>query len=333
LNNSAALCIEVGEFDRAIWSLQRALKLSEKHTQDRKADAKANDPTTSKFGQCSLEGCIAFSDANSLYSSTGCNSVSSLNRLNATVNSTDPSATTHASTSTTSTDSNNIVRQGNKRRRIEITSLEAKKAGEDSIAESDADAIPAAAQYNTIDNENDYYVYNRPIRVPQKGHEMGSLLFLIILFNLALAHHLKTTTMSAVRNPDSEGREKAIAKALMLYQLVLEYWSKLQHRMEEDNQDRESCSDKKTSYTSIWFRMILHNNLGQIYRWTENPTKEHECLKDLLSNVWVVTDQAIQRNSPMALRKGPGSGFKRDLEGFLANTAALTVHERCAEAA
>jgi hypothetical protein len=224
-----------------------------------------------------------------------------------------------------------MVRHGNnKRRRIEITP-------KDSALDSD-DAVPAQAHCDTSPSESEsninvsmnYYVYHRPIRVPRQGEEMGSVLFLIILFNLALAHHLKATAMSAVRKPSpshSKGLANAIDKSLMLYQLVVEYWSKLQRRMEENTyeQSLSSMGNKTNNYSSIWFRMILHNNLGQIYNWTEKPTKETECLNDLLSTVLLATDQCIQHGQ-VSMPKS----FQRDMEGFLSNTAALTLHEQCA---
>lgn len=77
--------------------------------------------------------------------------------------------------------------------------------------------------------------------------------------------------------------------------------------------------------------MILHNNLGQIYNWTGNPIKKEQCLQDLLSNVMIVTDQVHQHSG--ADSSCNGVGFKRDLEGFLTNTEALTAIERCAQAA
>lgn len=301
LNNSAALCIEVGQYDRAIGSLQRALRLSEKQMGQMK-----NSPSQHSMSTCTLDGCIAFSDANSLFS--GANG----NRPTASV-----SSVMEASCPSPS----NVVRhENNKRRRIEITR-------KDTDLDSD-DMVSTTVHKETSINDNNYYVFHRPIRVPRQGEEMGSVLFLIILFNLALAHHLKATAMSTVRHPSpshSKGLAKAIDKSLMLYQLVVKYWSKLQQRMEENT---KSVGSKTNSYSSIWFRMILYNNLGQIYYWTEKPTKERECLTDLLSTVMLATDQSIQhgkRNIP--------NGFQRDMEGFLSNASALTLHERCAEAA
>jgi len=270
----------------------------------KESSSSSQSKAVSKF---TLDGCIAFSEANSLFSKT------QGSKPRATVR-----EVTEASTST------NMVRHedGNKRRRIEIAAKESNLDSEDTIP------TPPHFDTNSEENHTNYYVYHRPIRVPRQGEEMGSVLFLIILFNLALAHHLKATAMSAVRHPSpshTKGLTKAIDKSLMLYQLVVEYWSKLQRRMEENT---TSPGNKTNNYSSIWFRMILHNNLGQIYNWTEKPSKESECLRDLLSTVLLATDQTIQHG-----RGNLPKGFQRDMEGFLANAAALTIHERCAEAA
>jgi len=310
LNNSAALCIEVGQYDRAIYSLQRALRLSEKHTNDMKSESQASSSTTSQCQECTLDDCIAFSEANRLSNSTdGRSNSSSLNTL-----------------TTDTIEPGSMGRHANKRRRIEKAELDSNKRN----TNANADAFPVPFHANTSGTkDDDYYVYQRPIRVPRQGLEMGSVLFLIILFNLALAHHLKATAMSTVLNSNpshSEGRANAIEKALMLYKLVKKYWFKLQQRLELNSEE----SNNTNAYSSIWFRMILQNNLGQIYKWTGNFSREEECLQDLLSIVFLVTDQT----TVMPDRKRRRSGFQRDLEGFLTNTSVLTIHQRCcAEAA
>lgn len=311
LNNSAALCIEVGEYDRAILSLQRALELSRKHTSGMNGEMERECHRKGPQQCISLDSCISFSEVNCLYSNPTTTSCSKRKLGTSTCSITD---VVHSMVDANSAnDGSDVFRRGNKRRRIKITSSERS----------------FTASYN------DYYVFTRPIRVPRRDQQVGSVLFLAILFNLALAHHLKATTMSAVRHPSpSHFKElsKVIDKSLMLYQLVFEYWSKLQQRLEEntiDHQYESSVGNKTNNYSSIWFRMILHNNLGQIYQWTEKPTKEHECLQDLLSTVMLATDQSIQHGTNLAVPKG----FQRDMEGFLANTAALTAHEICAEAA
>jgi len=55
LNNSAALCIEIGHYDRAILSLTKALRLSRKHSDGSLMGG-------CSCHQCSLDGCIAYSE-------------------------------------------------------------------------------------------------------------------------------------------------------------------------------------------------------------------------------------------------------------------------------
>mmetsp|Transcript_23134 Transcript_23134/g.54697 ORF Transcript_23134/g.54697 Transcript_23134/m.54697 type:complete len:324 (+) Transcript_23134:130-1101(+) len=300
LNNSAALCIEVGEYDRAILSLQRALELSRKHTSGTNGEMERECHRKGPQQCISLDSCISFSEVNCLYSNPTTTSCSKRKLGTSTCSITD---VVHSMVDANSAnDGSDVFRRGNKRRRIKVTSSERR----------------FTASYN------DYYVFTRPIRVPRRDQQVGSVLFLAILFNLALAHHLKATRMrtsARANSSESTTRAKSVQKALKLYQLILDYWSKLQNREGQSSND----------FNSIRFRMILHNNLGQIYNWTGNPIKKEQCLQDLLSNVMIVTDQIHQHSG--ADSSCNGVGFKRDLEGFLTNTEALTAIERCAQAA
>ena len=58
LNNSAVLCIEIGQYDRAIAMLAKALRLSELHSDDRMED------TACLCQDCTLDGCISYSEDN-----------------------------------------------------------------------------------------------------------------------------------------------------------------------------------------------------------------------------------------------------------------------------
>jgi tetratricopeptide (TPR) repeat protein len=56
LNNSAALCIEIGQYDRAILSLTKALRLSREQSDESLL-------VTCSCQDCSLDGCIAYSES------------------------------------------------------------------------------------------------------------------------------------------------------------------------------------------------------------------------------------------------------------------------------
>mmetsp|Transcript_16934 Transcript_16934/g.34850 ORF Transcript_16934/g.34850 Transcript_16934/m.34850 type:complete len:185 (+) Transcript_16934:111-665(+) len=113
LNNSAALCIEIGHYDRAIFSLTKALRLSRQQSDESLVSGCA-------CHQCSLDGCIAYSENSSPAAKLAVN--------------------------------------------------------------------PVCKDFGCG------FVYRRPIRVPpmtiRENHGMGRTLFLIITFNLAMAHHL-----------------------------------------------------------------------------------------------------------------------------------------------
>jgi tetratricopeptide (TPR) repeat protein len=141
------------------------------------------------------------------------------------------------------------------------------------------------------------YIYEQPIRVSQKSmeeeHCPGVILSLIIIFNLALAHHL-----SAMQNNTCR---KLLQKALHLYELAY------QLQREEDD------------YGSLSFTMIVANNLGQIHRAVNNEYKHQQCLEHLLSTMMYLVDSRIKENM--------------EFDGFLRNASQLILKDKCAGAA
>jgi hypothetical protein len=334
--------------------LQRALRLSEQHateTLSNDGSRAGSYSATSEYQECTPDRCIAYSEANSLHSGIGNSSATSIRtRITATEDAIADASEGRAlvpGTDVPTSECNSNVRHGKKRRRIQI-SLDGPNARDNSNNNGETIIFRNHTGIHDGDDDNMYYLYSQPIRVPRTGREMGSTLFLVILFNLALAHHLKATTITSalLRQDPSQIKilNKAIRNALMLYQLVLDYWSRFQQRIQEQDGDDSSDDDDESSTTtstpvtttafnhhgSIRFRIFVFNNLGQLYKWTKNGTKERECLRDLFSAILVVTDQNHQHGQTDSSNS---SSFKRDLEGFLTNTAALTRNERCAKAA
>jgi len=397
LNNSAALCIEVGAYDRAIASLQRALRLSELYMNDKikttttaASSAGQTSGTACSCQECTLDGFIIFSESNNIpVSSISSSSRRRRRSIDATVIATETetaNANANANATIVVTDHNSSNRS-NKRRRIEVAVIAAPNNNDGDTAFCNKESSKRSKNNNDDDNnddsdsvlldenntnnkddsssssssnedavtENNYcYIYKRPIRVHRHCHEMGSILFLVILFNLALSHHLKAATIITTINNNNNNNNnththnthirgkneknhraalaKSIHKAQLLYELVFEYWSRLQKR--------EQCS--------IRFNMILHNNLSQMYRLVNNPIKERQCLQNLLSTVMMfVTDcnnktrnnnnhqhyHHQQTYNTGSSSSSSSSSSDLDLDGFLTNTAALTIHERCAKAA
>jgi len=149
---------------------------------------------------------------------------------------------------------------------------------------------------NDIESE-DRFIYKRPIysspKFAQRGHSPGITLSLIIILNLAMAHHL-----SAIQHDHCR---KRLQKALQLYELAH------QLQMEE-----EIYSPRAT--------MIIANNVGEIHRAVNNHNKHAMCLQHLLSTMMYMIDCRI-----------PVSSI--ELEGFFRNTSQLILHNNCASAA
>merc|ERR1712032_779867 len=80
-------------------------------------------------------------------------------------------------------------------------------------------------------------LYRKPIRIPKRsiceGHNMGSTLFLIITFNLALAHHLKALKKTS----DS----LLISSIVQFYELA-NNWQNLQSNYETDDYEDDTIN-------------------------------------------------------------------------------------------
>jgi len=150
-------------------------------------------------------------------------------------------------------------------------------------------------EYKSRDDE----IYKRPIRVSREGHPMGSSLFLIITFNLALAHHLEVATTYN----DKSYNPKSTKKALLFYELSSAYESNL---LADSNKYWRSIS-------SVRFNTILNNNLNQV-----RPMLPDKCLPafhQLLSNVSDAIDKGTEQLSARTNRESKSSSRKSKSSG------------------
>ena len=114
-----------------------------------------------------------------------------------------------------------------------------------------------------------YCIYQQPIHIPHVGHAMGSTLFFIVSFNLALASQLKYIASST----SSSVSTTSITKTIALYELILKWHTTTNNSTPED--DVRSDWDGNTNHNvitnnisnaSIRFEMMIYNNLSEIYR-------------------------------------------------------------------
>lgn len=334
LNNSAALCIEIGNYSRAITSLQKALELNKSP----KKGWKDRGQQVCKCYQCTLDACIDFSEST-------------------------------PSEATTAFHGHKFSQNNKKRRKICLSckghsafwkppahtqQQQSLSRDKDDITDernasvqSSTDALrPSRPQIHqevrdgNCDNDinSGGYIYRRPIRIRCEGHAMGSTLYLIMTFNLALAHHLQTVRTYA---NNIEGRAKEVNRTLVLYELTYKWQLKLLCARDKSNASSKNSSTRReqspppcTAVTSIRFNMMIRNNLSQIHRLVGNHSKHKRCLEHLLSTVMVVTEYKSRTSLNRVVSNNTKDPRHMELDGFLQNTTALILREgHCANAA
>jgi hypothetical protein len=148
------------------------------------------------------------------------------------------------------------------------------------------------------------YVYRQPIRItPQtmvEGHSMGLVLPKILIFNLALVHHLSLLEKKKMSR-------KKLTKVLQLYELAY----RLQSEYYDD--DQTPC---------LGFALIICNNLGEIHRMVNNRSKYARCLQHLLSTMMFMMVECREQQN-----------YSLELDGFLRNTSSLILLSQSAAAA
>jgi tetratricopeptide (TPR) repeat protein len=263
LNNNAAMCIEMGYYDRAIQSLQKALKYSQSRT-----DEGLSKLCTCK--KCKADGCIDFSaDFES-------NFTVDLDGGRRSRREYDDDEDASSCSSCSSDDEDNYVRK-REFNDAYVASL-TKSISQPKVQKvyRDAKAAPGRnASWNLSDdfcedelNAPRDEIYKRPVRVTQEGHPMGATLFLVITFNLALTHHLEV--LATYHTPSYD--RKYAKKTLLFYELTSTY-------------EKRVCADQKNPWdalTSIRFNTVLNSNLNELFYML--PEKCHPSAQRLLAS-------------------------------------------------
>lgn len=166
------------------------------------------------------------------------------------------------------------------------------------------------------EDDEERFIYRQPILTTKhfwnKDHIPGNTLSLIIILNLAMAHHLSAIN-TEVAGSGSVCRRK-LQKALNLYDLA--------HQLQIDE---GICSPQAT--------LIIANNVGEIHRSVNNYEKHRMCLRHLLSTMMYMVDNH-QHESPSSSDGAESQSQPTpEWDGFLRNTTQLILQQNCAGAA
>lgn len=320
LNNSAAISVENGLHEEATASLHNGLKLLIAINHHRYHDPGSHKTTrkgqrcescsrrsldhSSCEQKCTLDGCIAFSEQTSFLIQSD-NSI--LSSGNVDVSNSDVNKKAH-------------VRTASKKRRLSCSS---------DVGSGFPTRIVAEC------NSSHGFVYQRPVRVPVEGFchcKQGyTNLLVIIVFNLAIAHHRSAMNEDSCDAPKTEN-------IAFMYKLCLE----LLRQARAPSSSRQPSMEKIAS--SIRCEMIIHNNLSQLYKKGGNTQSKHrQSLQDLLSTLMILIERGTREDTNSinshwwdTSRSASTQGNRESMdlvEGILSNLDPLILQSQCADAA
>lgn len=149
---------------------------------------------------------------------------------------------------------------------------------------------------------------------------------LILLFNLAIAHHL-----SATRSKSDPIRERStVENTLQLYHVANSGLQQYATRI-----DYSYNPHYPLDATSIRLQLILCNNLGHLHCGLGNDLKQKQCIQRLIELTMCVIDykvRELQNRNTMTYDAGQ-EVREICLEGFFQNISPWILRKQCADAA
>ena len=283
LNNNAAMCIEIGYFEKATQSLQKALEFSQKLSDENFIEVCECKPC-GQDGNIDFAADFAPADGTLAAATRGHDDELSDEEEYDSRRRNMSREDIHLLTKSISNPKVQKVQKGRQRRR---NSMNACWSIEDDFCED---------ELNRQEEENDE-IYKRPIRIQREGCSMGSTLFLIITFNLALTSHLEVAVSHSKKRFDSSSAKKA----LLFYEMTSDY-------------ERRILSDSKTwdPLASIRFNTILSSNLLQLLQFL--PENSLPTARGLISSTSNFIDEQTELLTGRSFRKSKSSR-RRDNSG------------------
>lgn len=182
-------------------------------------------------------------------------------------------------------------------------------------------------------------IYRRPIQVTPRsmmeGHNMGSTLFLIIVFNLALAHHGTLASASCGSEDERRAKLKTTLKLYELAELMHQRHKKRRciHRSSSSNNNQMGQQPHKDH--ADLFGMIVCNNSIHIHRSLNDNAKHQDSLQRLTSALMLVVDHKKSAVQQLQQEDDKDSSERHDnhIEEFLRTACQLILRKGCADPA
>ncbi|KAG7343807.1 hypothetical protein IV203_021815 [Nitzschia inconspicua] len=196
------------------------------------------------------------------------------------------------------------------------------------------DFINEISLFTDTDDAESQYLYDDPILIPEvqcddcNNNTIGStylecsMISSIVVFNLALAHHLEANRLQKLHHEEQSNMSSSdeettsneeiyagFRKAQQLYEIVL--------NMHRDVQGKNCRCDRGGN---VVFALAIVNNLGLIHRELHNNDASRKCFQHILSTLMCLTDA------------GYGDRLFSKLHPFFVNVTPLISNTRVASA-
>mmetsp|Transcript_28665 Transcript_28665/g.61495 ORF Transcript_28665/g.61495 Transcript_28665/m.61495 type:complete len:397 (+) Transcript_28665:244-1434(+) len=328
MNDSAALLLEAGQYDRALSSLTTALRLSRSHIEGKQTSNNSTQTNCNDSHQEGEDG-QGSSSSSSTSPSSSCSSSSAAcgcfhYSLDGCIHySEDKRCHLHHTLKTFG--KNNSITDNCKEETLRLKFLhrrEQRRLQQGVINKSSPLPSSPSGGHNSNNNyKNGDFLYRQLIQVPAISvHECHDIapsqivtLSIIIIFNLAMTYHLRAISMIQRKNRTATvatqnktilrrtigERSKDLEKALKLYDVayrVLESYRKEHH----DSYHRCPSAEATTATTgSAQFKLILCNNLSHVHRLAGNRLEHRHYLEEVLSTIMSLID--LRKSRPPAI--------------------------------
>ena len=167
-------------------------------------------------------------------------------------------------------------------------------------------------------------LHRRPIRIPKRtireGHNMGSTLFLIITFNLALAHHLKALKTDS-SSFSSSSRNLLLHSTVQLYELANNWKfpsSQRSNNYVTDDDEDDSSEDEDEDEDDVIVSMEKEDEESSVSG--ANNTRSSSSRFDA-----IIYDNLNHLNQMMSILARSISSSKRRLNELLSTVATPSV--------
>jgi len=181
------------------------------------------------------------------------------------------------------------------------------------------------------------YMHSKLVQIPCRKrfgeHNIDSAVALILISNLAIAHHKSAVDVAVVEMATTNGAaatttttttKQRLRKALLLYELAYDCLHKY----------HDSCGLDNSNELCILFTVIHLNNIGHLHWFSGDYAKSQQCIQHLISVVMCVMDRVRNiDDSSNDSRNDMEIGKMVCMDGLFRNITPIVLSSHCAEAA